>query len=227
MKILIALYYLYHLLFFLTSLALTRPRTGTPAGTGQNRLAVLVPAHNEQNVIASSVRSILSSDYPRDKFDVYVIADNCTDETASLARAAGALVLERKNKTLRGKQHALKWAFDQINLDSYDAVVILDADNHIDPGFLAVMDHYLATGYRVIQGYVETKNPGDFVGYRQLRLHVLVPLPATDDPHPPGSVGLAGRDRAMYQHGSIAPCGVECDHPGGRCGVYMPAPAGW
>ncbi len=157
----ISLYYLYHLLFLLFSLGLTKPLAGTPAGTGRNRLAVLVPAHNEENVIASSVRSILASRYPGNKFDVYVIADNCTDRTAELARAAGALVLERENKTLRGKQHALKWAFEQINLDEYDAVVILDADNHVDPGFLAVLDHYLAAGHRVIQGYVETKNPGD------------------------------------------------------------------
>ena len=161
MKTFIALFYLYHLLFLLASLVLTRPKAGTPAGTGRNRLAVLVPAHNEGNVIASSVRSILAADYPRGKFDVFVIADNCTDDTAEISRAAGAKVLERENKELRGKQHALEWAFMQINLDEYDGVVILDADNHIDPGFLAVLDYHLSAGHRVIQGYVETKNPGD------------------------------------------------------------------
>jgi len=160
MKILF-LYYLYHLMFFMVSLGISRPAPGMPGGPGKSRLAVFVPAQNEENVIYQSVRSILSSNYPREKLDVYVVADNCTDNTSNLARSAGARVLRRENKEKRGKQHALKWAFEQIDLKKYDAVIILDADNNIDPGFLRVMDHHLVSGDKVIQGYVETKNPGD------------------------------------------------------------------
>lgn len=159
LKALVALFYLYHLVMFLLSLGLSRQAPGEPRGKGRHRFAVFVPAHNEENVIASSLRSIFAVDYPRGLYDVYVIADNCTDRTAELARAAGSRVLERENKTLRGKQHALKWAFERINLGDYDAVVVLDADNHVHPGFLGVLDAYLCAGHKVIQGYVETKNP--------------------------------------------------------------------
>lgn len=157
----IGLFYLYHLLFFLLGLAIVRPALGTPRGPGCNRFAVVIPAHNEENVIYQSVRSILGCDYPREKFDVFVIADNCSDRTPELAEAAGAKVRKRFNKNQRGKQYALAWAFEQINLADYDAAVILDADNHIDPGFLRVMDHHLAAGHKVVQGYIETKNPCD------------------------------------------------------------------
>lgn len=160
MKIL-GFFYLYHLFFFLFSLALIRNYTGEPKGPGKSRLAVIIPAHNEENVIYDSVKSILKSDYPKDKYSIYVIADNCTDKTSVLAQAAGAKVLRREEKIKRGKQHALKWAFDQIDKSQYDGVIVLDADNNVDPGFLRVMDHHLSKGDKVIQGYLETKNPCD------------------------------------------------------------------
>lgn len=154
-------YYMYHLFFFFYSLILTRPALGSPPGNGRKRLAVLIPAHNEEKVIYSSIKSVLGCDYPRSNFDVYVIADNCTDKTIEFAMSAGAHVLRREDKVKRGKQHALKWAFEQIDLGQYDGVIVLDADNSIEPSFLRVMDHHLASGHKVIQGYVETKNPGD------------------------------------------------------------------
>lgn len=160
MKILL-LYYLYHLLFFLASLCINRPSPGTPGGRGVSRLAVFIPAHNEENVIYQSVKSIMRTDYPREKLNVYVIADNCADRTEELALSAGARALRRENTKLRGKQHALAWAFKQIDLDEYDGVIILDADNRVESGFFSVMDYHLAAGNKVVQGYVETKNPGD------------------------------------------------------------------
>lgn len=156
----VGIYYLYHFLFLLVSLVLLR-KFRRYEHTFKSRFAVVIPAHNEENVIAESLRSIIDCNYPKDLFNVFVIADNCTDSTAELAREAGARVLERHDETLRGKQHALKWAFQQINLREYDAVVILDADNHVHPEFLRVLDDELQKGHRVIQGYVETKNPCD------------------------------------------------------------------
>jgi len=155
------LFYMYHLLFFLLGLAIARPALGSPRGPGRHRFVIVIPAYNEENVIYQSVLSILGCDYHKKLFEVYVIADNCTDKTAELAESAGAKVLRRFNKAQRGKQYALEWAFGHIDLNAYDAVVILDADNHIDPGFLAVMDYHLAKGDKVIQGYIETKNPCD------------------------------------------------------------------
>lgn len=160
MKIL-AFYYFYHILFFLISLALSRLSLGKPNGLGVNRFAIVIPAHNEENVIFWSVKSILKSDYPKEKYRVYVIADNCTDRTEELALKAGVQVLRREDKIKCGKQHALKWAFEKIDLNQYDGVIVLDADNNIDPGFIRVMDYHLSIGDKIIQGYVETMNPGE------------------------------------------------------------------
>jgi len=148
-------------MFFMASLGLSRPAVGIPRGAGESRLAVFVPAHNEENVIYQSIKSILRTDYPSERLNVFVIADNCTDRTEELALEAGARVLRRENATLRGKQHALAWAFKQIDLDSYDGVVVLDADNRVDSGYFSVIDNHLAAGDKVIQGYVETKNPDE------------------------------------------------------------------
>lgn len=159
MKI-VGIYYLYHFILFLASLILLREwrRFKHPC---KNRFAVVIPAHNEENVIFDSVRSILKCTYPRELYDVFVVADNCNDRTAEVSQDAGAWVLVREHLTLRGKQHALKWAFEKINLDDYDAVVVLDADNHVHPNYLRVLDSELAKGHRIVQGYVETKNPCD------------------------------------------------------------------
>ena len=157
----IATYYLYHMVFLLASLGIKRAKIGTPLGTGKSRFAVFIPAHNEHNVIQDSVKSILAAHYPSDKFTVHVVADNCTDHTALYALKAGAKVLERHNLLQRGKQFALEWAFQQIDFDQFDAVVILDADNHIDPKFFSVLDHHLQAGHKVLQAYGETKNPND------------------------------------------------------------------
>lgn len=156
----ITLYYLYHFAFFLIALTIVRQfRKTTRADKNKHRFAIVVPAHNEENVIDDSVKSMMNCDYPKSLFDVFVIADNCTDRTAALAQSAGAKVLTRFNRTLRGKQHALKWAFEEIDLNNYDAVVVLDADNHVDPNYLRIMDAELSQGNKIIQGYVETKNP--------------------------------------------------------------------
>jgi cellulose synthase/poly-beta-1,6-N-acetylglucosamine synthase-like glycosyltransferase len=157
----ILFYSFYHLFFLLASLPLTRDKIGTPAGNKKSRFAVFMPAHNEKNVIGSSVRSVLAAAYPHKNYTVYVVADNCTDETAIIAKVAGAEVLERTNPLQRGKQFALEWAFKQIDLNKYDAVVILDADNHIDPEFFTVLDAHLERGEKVIQAYGETKNATD------------------------------------------------------------------
>lgn len=125
--------------------------------------AVLVAAHNEENVIKDCIKSLYKVDYPKDKFDVFVIADNCIDKTAKISREAGAIVYERFNKTLIGKGYALEWMFDKLfKLDrNYDSVVILDADNLVSGNFLTEMNNKLCDGFKVVQGYLDSKNPGD------------------------------------------------------------------
>jgi len=117
------------------------------------RFAVVVPAHNEETAIGRTVESLVGMKYPRDRFDVIVVADNCTDRTAQIARGAGAIVLERSDPTLRSKGHALRWCFDRILEEGkgYDAVAVIDADSIADANFLAVMNLYLDRGAKAIQ----------------------------------------------------------------------------
>ena len=91
-------------------------------------LVFIVPAHDEEMLVQRAVRSLLAQDYPRELLTVAVIADNCTDRTAELAREAGAMVLERSSATDRGKGHAIKWALENLPLERWAAVVIVDAD---------------------------------------------------------------------------------------------------
>ncbi len=130
----------------------------------EKRFAVIIPAHNEEEVIGDIVENLQLLNYPKDYYDVYVIADNCTDRTVNKARAKGANVMIRKDMDKRGKGHALKWAFNKIILEgspNYDAVVVFDADNLVSRNFLKEMNNKLCQGYKVLQGYIDSKNPED------------------------------------------------------------------
>ncbi|MGE5676616.1 MAG: glycosyltransferase family 2 protein [Pseudomonadota bacterium] len=128
------------------------------------RFAIFIPAHNEEIVIGSIVENLKQMNYPKDSYDVYVIADNCSDGTAAAAKEAGANVLERYHDKLKGKGHALQWAFEKVLYDDenvYDAAVIFDADNIVSRNFLREMNNKLCDGQKVVQGYIDSKNPFD------------------------------------------------------------------
>jgi 1,2-diacylglycerol 3-beta-glucosyltransferase len=117
------------------------------------RFAILVPAHEEEEVIEQTLQSMKGIDYPRESFDVVVIADNCTDKTAELSRSTGATVLERHDPVNRSKGYALRWCLDRLTKgeSAYEAFVVIDADSVVSPNFLAVMNRYLDDGARCIQ----------------------------------------------------------------------------
>ncbi len=102
------------------------------------RLAVVIPAHNEKDVIAACLDSLLASGPSCCPVDVFVVADNCTDETADIARNKGVTVIERTDQTRRGKGFALEFAFNYLRR-GYDAFVVIDADSTVPHGFL---DHF-------------------------------------------------------------------------------------
>lgn len=158
--LLVSIFYTYHFIWYLIGLGMQNQKERKLNMECKNRFAILVPAHNEQNVIRNSIRSIKRCDYDRNKYDIYVIADNCTDETVEIAKNEGAFVLSRVSQK-RGKQHAIKWALEKICFGLYDAVIVLDADNTVDPLILKVFDNELEKGHKIIQGYVETQNPCD------------------------------------------------------------------
>ena len=140
-------------LMMLSLLARFSPRIAEVKAERMYRIAVIVPAHNEEGAIAETIRSIQNVEYPPQSFEAVVIADNCTDATASIARAMGARVFERESKELRGKGYALRWCFDRILRDhpDFDAVVVVDADSILSPDFLSVVNHYLNCGALAIQ----------------------------------------------------------------------------
>lgn len=129
----------------------------------QNRFAVIISAHNEEKVIGGAVRSLKNVNYPKELYDLYVIADNCSDKTASVAKENGAIVYERKHLLKKGKGFALEWMFEKLfqMQVKYDAVCVLDADNLVSKNFFLEMNKKLLMGHKVIQGYLDTKNPHD------------------------------------------------------------------
>lgn len=129
----------------------------------QKKFAMLVAAHNEEVVIENLVESLKHLDYPKELYDIFVIADNCTDNTAKIAREAGANVFERFNKEKRGKGFALEWMFDKIfKMEThYDGIAVFDADNLVDKNFLKEMNNKMCEGFKVVQGYIDSKNPQD------------------------------------------------------------------
>jgi 1,2-diacylglycerol 3-beta-glucosyltransferase len=128
-----------------------------------SRFLIVIPAHDEEGVIASTVRSCRGLDYPSERFSIWVIADNCTDATAREAREAGASVVERRDSDLRSKGHALEYFFTHVpegRPDSgYDAAVLIDADTFVDPGLLSAFDAALGEGQDWVQGYYTVRNP--------------------------------------------------------------------
>ncbi len=117
------------------------------------KFAFIIPAHNEEFSIARTITSALKVDYPKELWDLIVIADNCTDKTAEISSNLGANVLIRNNPNERGKGYALRWCTDIIlkSQKEYDAVVIVDADSVVQPNILKVLNRYLETGSKAIQ----------------------------------------------------------------------------
>jgi cellulose synthase/poly-beta-1,6-N-acetylglucosamine synthase-like glycosyltransferase len=155
----ITMYYLLLSLFGLYK----KEDKGAESCEPQKRFALLVAAHNEEMVIGKIVESLLEIDYPKEMYDIFVIADNCNDNTASIAREHNVNVCERNVTDKRGKGYALEWMFDKIfKMDKkYDAIAIFDADNLVSKNFLKEMNYKLLQGYKVVQGYIDSKNPHD------------------------------------------------------------------
>ncbi|MFJ8262946.1 glycosyltransferase family 2 protein [Rummeliibacillus sp. NPDC094406] len=129
----------------------------------EKSFAILVAAHNEEKVIAPLLDNLNNLDYPKELYEVFVICDNCTDRTAQISIEHGVHAMERFDDVQKGKGFAVEWMLNQLwkRERQFDAVVIFDADNLVSGNFLHEMNNKLLNGYRVIQGYVETKNPYD------------------------------------------------------------------
>ena len=129
----------------------------------KHKFMAILPAHNEEKVIANLVDSLNNQDYDKELLDIYVIADNCTDSTAKIAKEHGAIVYERYDEKNKTKGHALNWFLQQKIREKadYDAFFVFDADNIVDKNFTKNMNKKLCQGEEVVQGYRDIKNPSD------------------------------------------------------------------
>ena len=171
-----------------TAQDLARPRRRRSESPAQARYAFVVPAHDEERVIASTLDAMRRLDWPVDRYEVHVVADHCMDRTVELAKAAGAIVHEHIDPP-RGKGPALQWALARV-LDpepagtAPDAVVIVDADTVVDSAFLRAIDAAFTDGALVVQGQYRVRDPGSSpaAGLRAAALalrHHLRPLGRT------------------------------------------------
>lgn len=135
-------------------------RPPQPAQGPATRFDVVVPAHDEAAGIAATVQSLRAVAYPADAFRVVVVADNCTDDTAARARAAGATVLERVDADRRGKGFALAHAFEWALRDGFaGAICVIDADSVVSKNLLAAFDAHLQRGAKALQAHYGVSNP--------------------------------------------------------------------
>lgn len=168
----------------------------SPATKKLNEFLILIPAHNEEKLLPRLLVNLRAMDYPQSHYSVHVIADNCTDKTAELARQNDAIVHERWNDEQKGKGYALQWLLEKLwqKKVAHDAIVILDADTIVSTNFLEVMNARLNNGERVIQAYYAVQNPESSfsAGLRYAALAVLHYLRPQGRMVLGGSAGLKG-----------------------------------
>jgi cellulose synthase/poly-beta-1,6-N-acetylglucosamine synthase-like glycosyltransferase len=150
-------------LLALASLARPGSTTDSKSPTPSRRFLFVIPAHDEEQSIEATVRSCANVSYPRGDFEILVIADNCRDATAAIARIAGARVVEREDQHRKSKGYAFEDVFAQLehsdDFDRFDALVAVDADTSVDPEILSAFAARLDQGDDWIQGYYTVRNP--------------------------------------------------------------------
>jgi cellulose synthase/poly-beta-1,6-N-acetylglucosamine synthase-like glycosyltransferase len=134
-----------------------RPTPRAPTHT----FAILVPAHDEEHTLPAALQSLAVLDYPPELLCVCVVADNCTDDTAAVALAAGAECVVRNDMAKRGKGYALAFGLERVLKNAPDAVLILDADCELNSNALRALDALLAVGADAVQAAVRSRNADD------------------------------------------------------------------
>jgi cellulose synthase/poly-beta-1,6-N-acetylglucosamine synthase-like glycosyltransferase len=122
-------------------------------------LSVVIPAHNEESGIAACINNIQVSLHNTTGCDLVIIADNCQDSTAEIARNAGVRVIERQHDTKRGKGYALDYAFSILLSESYDGFIVIDADSRVDEQLISDFQQAFAQGFDAVQCRYRLSNP--------------------------------------------------------------------
>ena len=159
---LMILLYLYQIVYIAVSM-FKRKVPKLPDAKKNHRYAIFISARNEKGVIGELLDSLHNQTYPKDMYDIYVVADNCTDETAEVARNHEAIVYERFNQEEVGKGYALNFLYHHVielkGEDYYEAFMVFDADNIIDKNFLYEVNKTFDTGeFDAMTTYRNSKN---------------------------------------------------------------------
>ncbi len=158
------LIYFHQMVYLVLGSLKHKPLDHVPAK--QANIGIIISARNESAVIGNLIESIYKNDYPKDKYRIFVIADNCTDNTAQICRDLGCIVFERNDAKLVGKGYALHYLFDILHNDPAwqkyipDAYLVLDADNLIKPNYISEMNRVYDRGYGMVTSYRNSKNIG-------------------------------------------------------------------
>lgn len=158
----LTVFYLYQFIYIIYSIT-HRKMAPLPEAKVDHRYAIFISARNEAGVIYELLDSLTSQEYPKECYDIYVVADNCTDNTAEVAREHGAYVFERENHEQVGKGYALNYLYAKVNelkgVGYYDAYIVFDADNIVDRQFLNEANKTFDTGkFDAFTTYRNTKN---------------------------------------------------------------------
>ena len=149
--------------FIISLCALIKLKDKTYIINKNHKFMAIIPAHNEEKVVGNLIESLKNQTYDKSLYDIYVIADNCTDQTAKIAKESGAIVYERFDEAHKTKGYALQWFLKKKIKEKadYDAFFVFDADNIVDKNFITNMNKKLCQGEEVVQGYRDIKNPTD------------------------------------------------------------------
>ncbi len=143
-------------------IGLLAPKKTYPTTEKKYRYGIIIAARNERLVIGNLIDSIHAQTYDADKMKIFVVADNCTDDTAEICRSKGCIVYERFDKVHARKGYAMEYLFDKINedygIESLDGYVVFDADNLLHPTFMEELNKAFDTGPGIVVGYRNTKN---------------------------------------------------------------------
>lgn len=152
----------YALYFAITGILgiILKNRINKVTGNKSHKFGIVIPARNEEKVISNLIDSINKSDYPKDKFNIFVALNNTTDNTRNVCKSKDVTIINCKGK-INTKGDALKEAFEFLKDEDIDAYLIFDADNVIHKDCLKEMNNILNRGYRVAEGYRDAKNPSD------------------------------------------------------------------
>jgi len=146
-------------LFFLAA-ASVWPEKRHERSMPQTKFAIIIPAHNESELIGRTLEKTKAVNYPDSLFEIIVVADNCTDDTEEIVHRNNVLCWKRTDPDNRGKGNVLRWVFPRlIEYGNHDAFIIIDADTHMEPDFLLEVNDHFCRGAKAVQGYSQARHP--------------------------------------------------------------------